>query len=268
MEALTAIRAKVFFIIGVFHAHTFAAIGRLRATIKAKPADFALVYLAERRAALLAYMFNPIAAFNTIIAAVATFVYRVIVTAVGAKFAKTANFKTVVKKTAFTLGTQHATVYAVIPAVSARFTEGIAVAALDTVHIFLFYAILAPTAIGANVRTRRTFPTVSAKGIPIVKIAIAAFGTVYPVVCKAILTKMALVASEITVQKARAAPHTMVIVMARSVRAIFTASAAPLANIIIVMPMPAAGALDTVFPTGKSRHGKNRAQQYPAQQNT
>ena len=108
-------------------------------------------------------MFNPIAAFNTIIAAVAAFVYGVIVAAVGAKLAKAANFKTVVKKTAVTLGTQHTTVYAVIAAVSARFTEGIAVAALDTVHIFLFYAILAPSAIGANVRTRRAFPTVSAK---------------------------------------------------------------------------------------------------------
>lgn len=163
MEALTAIRAKMLFIIRIFHAHTLAAIGSRGATIEAESADFALVYLAERGTALLTYMFNPIAAFNTIIAAVAAFVYGVIVAAVGAKLAKAANFKTVVKKTAVTLRAYYAAINAVVAAVSARFTEGIAVAALNTVHIFLFYAILAPTAIGANVRTRRAFPTVSAK---------------------------------------------------------------------------------------------------------
>lgn len=214
-------------------------------------------------------MFNPIAAFNTILAAVAAFVYGVIVTAVGAKFAKTANFKTVVKKTSVTLRTYYTAINAVVAAVFARFTKRITVAALYAVHILFFYTILAPSAIGANKRTGRAFPAIRAKGIPVIGIAFFAFGAVQTVAVETILAKLTLIACKnIAVQETRAAPSAMVIIMARSVRAIVTATSAPFANIIIVMPMPAAGALDTVFPTGKSRHGKNRAQQDRAQQNT
>jgi len=268
METLTAIRAKVFFIIGVFHAHTFAAIGRRGAAIKTKPAGFALIYLAERGAALLTYMFNPIAAFNTIIAAVAAFVYGVIVAAVGAKLAKAANFKTVVKKTAVTLRAYYAAINAVVAAVSARFTEGIAVAAFGTVHILALDTILAPSAIGANKSTVRAFPTVSAKFVIVFPIAnVFAFRAMKAIAQIAIFTQMALITPNNVLQTC-AAVSAMSIVVAGGIGTVIAARAAHTAHIIVIVPMPAKPALLSVLPTGKCRYRKYRQKQYHAQQNT
>ena len=183
-------------IIGVFHAHTLAAIGGGGAAFEAKSAYFALVYLTKRNCTLLADMLGPVTALDAVFAAVASLVFGVGKTALGAKLAIITDFKAVVKEATLTLRAYYAAVNAVVAAVPARLAERIAVAALCAVHIFLLYTIFAPTAVRANKSTGGAFPTVSTKRISVVRIAFAALGTVQTFFRKAVFTELTLVAGE------------------------------------------------------------------------
>lgn len=250
MEALAAISAEVVFIIGILNAHSFTAIRCGSTALKAKSAYFALVNLAKRSGALLTDMLGPFTAFNTVFAAIAIFIYRVIVTTIFTKTANIAKLYAVFKKAIVTLRAYYATLYAVIAAAFARLAKCIAVSALGTVHIFTFNTILAPSAIGADKGALRTFPAVSAQIILIIAVTLSAFRTMQSVTFNAIFTQMAIL-TKIHLHKTRAAPSAMRIIMARRTGAIVTASAAHSAHPVIVMPVSAIPTLGTVFIIGK-----------------